>query len=429
MRVLHVLEALRGGTSRHLIDVVRHARGIEHHVAVPPLGRGARTSGALVDAPALDAIVAAGGCLHWVDMRRTPPHPANALALARLDHLVRYLAPAVVHGHSSVGGALGRVAVAAARRGRDGGRGRGGGRARCVAAVYTPNGLATSGAALAIERGLRPLTDRLVAVSPSEADLALTRLSFPPAKVVTIPNGIDLDPPPPAAIDLRQRIGVAPDTPLVGTVARLVEQKAPAQFVAVCAAVARRRGDAHFLLIGMGPLQAEVDAAVARGGVEGGGGGGLGNGGLGDGGLGNGGRGDGGRGGFGRRFHQIEHLPGAAGALDQLDVFVLASRFEGGPYTPLEAMRAGVPVVLSDVVGNHDAVEHGRSGFLRPFADTDAMAGDVVALLADKALRSRVAAAGRHRLAEHFDVRRMGERLAALYAELASRAPDGGRGH
>ncbi len=373
MRVLHVLEAVRGGTSRHVVDVVRHVGGAEHHVAVPPVERPVDASGALVDAPALEAMVAAGAVLHWVDMRRTPPQPANALAVRRLHHLLRYLSPTVVHGHSSVGGALGRMAA------KLGGH----------PAVYTPNGLATSGLALLAERALGPLTDRLVAVSASEANVAVGELSLPPARVAIIANGIDLDPPAAATVDLRQRVGIAAGTPLVGTVARLVDQKAPVEFVRTCAAVARVRPEVHFLLIGMGPLQTAVDAAVAAHGL-------------------------------GSRFHQIDHLADAADALGQLDVFVLPSRFEGAPYTPLEAMRAGVPVVLSDVVGNHDAVEHGLSGYLRRFGDSDAMGGDVLSLLGDPARRARVTSAAKVRLEQRFDVRRMGERLGALYQEVAA---------
>lgn len=376
-RVLHVLEAVRGGTSRHVADVVRAAPHVEHHVALPPIGRLAASSGAVVDEAAVAAMADHGAVLHRVDMRRSPLHPANPVAGARLVALCRQVHPDVLHGHSSVGGALARLAGPPTR----------------VPVVYTPNGLATSASAVRVERLLGRSTAALVAVSDSEAALARRLRLIRPDRLWVIPNGIDLDRPAPGDVpDLRGRLALTPGVPLIGTVARLVDQKAPEDFVAVCAGVTRRRPDAHGLLIGMGPLQPMVDRAVARGGLAG-------------------------------RFHQIKHLPRADAVLDQLDVFVLASRFEGGPYTPLEAMRAGVPVVLTDVVGNRDVIEPGRSGVLCPFGDIDGMARAVVELLEHDGPRVAMVAAATDRLHERFDLQAMGEALTGLYRTVVGEHP------
>ena len=53
--MLHVLEALEGGTARHLVDVVRTAQGIEHHVAIP-----SKRVGGLTDRAATGRMAAAG---------------------------------------------------------------------------------------------------------------------------------------------------------------------------------------------------------------------------------------------------------------------------------------------------------------------------------------------------------------------------------
>lgn len=374
VRVLHVIEAVRGGTSRHVADVVRCTPHVEHHVALPPPSRAASGSGAAVDTASVEAMAAHGAVLHRVDMRRSAAHPANPLAAGRLVALARKVRPDVLHGHSSVGGALARMAAAPSR----------------VPAVYTPNGLATGTAAVTVERILGRSTAVLVAVSDSEAALASRLRLVPSDRIRVIRNGIDLDPPAPASVpDLRAQLGLAPRVALVATVARLVDQKAPDNFVAVIADVLGRRPDVHGLLIGMGPLQAVVDRAVASLGLTG-------------------------------RFHQIHHLPDAWAALDQLDVFVLASRFEGGPYTPLEAIRAGVPVVLTDVVGNRDIVEPGRSGILCSSGDIDGMARAVVELLESPHRRQAMVAAAHARLADRFDVVAMGAGHAELYRSLAS---------
>jgi len=367
-----------------VIDVVRWTPDTVHHVALPRREGVAGRSGALAAGSAWEQLSDAGASLHQVDMRRSPLHPSNGAALAQVHRLIARTGPDVVHGHSTIGGAVARV-------GRWG---------RPVACVYTPNGLMTSSPAVAGERLLGRGTDRIVAVSPGEAARVAALRLVPEDRVVMIRNGIDLRDSAGRgvgpALDIRARFGLAAGTPIVATVARVVAQKAPEQFVRACAAVARRRPDAHFLLVGLGPRQGRVDDEVAAGGLSG-------------------------------RFHQIDHLPDASAVMDQFDVFALLSRYEGGPYTPLEAMRAGVPVVLSDVVGNRDTVTDAVTGFLVPFGDAEATARAIVALLDDAPLRAATVAAASTRLRTDFDARSMGARHAALYAELASGTAAGTR--
>lgn len=353
--------------------MVRHAGGTIHHVAVPPApgagaaGRPGRVvGGALYDEAAVERMRADGAVLHHVDMRRDPLHPANGRAVISLHNLIGRVRPNVVHGHSSVGGALARLA----------------GRAAQVPVAYTANGVATEAPYRLAERGLGRLTWRWVAVSDSEAALASRLGLVAPERLITIPNGVE-PAAPPAGVDLRRLLAVPAGTRLVGTVARLVPQKAPLDFVRVAATVP----DAHFVLIGMGPLQPDVDAEVDRLGLR-------------------------------PRWHQIEHVGDAATLLAHLDVFILVSAFEGAPYTPLEAMRAGVPVVLSDVVGNRDVIVDGRSGLLAPAGDIEILGAQVRRLLDDPALGRALTGAARARLAERFDVTRMGGQLAALYASV-----------
>jgi glycosyltransferase involved in cell wall biosynthesis len=360
---------------RYVLDVVSWAPGVEHHVALPQHEGVAGRSGAVADTRAAGRLRAAGAALHIVDMRRNPLHPTNAAAVRAVAQVISEVRPEVVHGHSSVGGAVARLAA----------------HANGLPCVYTPNGLMTSVPAVVFERGFGRLTARFVAVSPTEGERVVALKLVPESRVAVIPNGIQILPAPAPGDDwddVRGRLGLGPATPLVATVARLAVQKAPEQFVRACTAVARRRPGVHFLLVGLGPQQRRVDRAVAASGLAG-------------------------------RFHQIRHVPDAGALMAQFDVFVLLSRYEGGPYVPLEAMRAGVPVVLSDVVGNHDTVDQGVTGFLVPFAEADAAASAVVRLLDDIVLRTAVVASATARLARDFDVRLMGQRLAALYAELA----------
>ncbi len=364
--VLHVLEALEGGTARHLGDIASHATASRHHVVIP-----LRRVGGLTDETALPRLRAAGATVHHLAMHRTPWSPANVAALHRLRRLVREVRPDLVHGHSSIGGLLARLAVDPRR----------------TPVLYTANGVTTVRAGVAVERALRRRTSVFVATSASEAEhaarLGLTR----GVRVEVIPNGIPLDPPP-TPLDLRATLGLAPDTPLAGSISRLVPQKAPEDLVAASRVLLDLVPGAHVVVIGDGELAGPYEAAVDAAGIR-------------------------------DRMHRIAALPDAGGVLDQLDVFLLASRFEGGPYAPLEAMRAATPVVLTDVVGNRDAVDHDVSGLLVEAGRPDLLGRAAAGLLGDAAARARLGATGRARVVASFDVRAAGAALDALYADLA----------
>jgi glycosyltransferase involved in cell wall biosynthesis len=361
--------------ARHVIDLVRYTAGVDHHVALPP--RGVHGEARAFGMSLRDA----GASLHVVDLRRNPLHLAAFAGALALNRLIRRLAPDVVHAHSSVAGAVVRTCAPP----------------RSGVLVYTPHGLAPGRPAAVIERFLgHRRTDCFVALSPSEAERIGALEIVPMEKVRVIPNGVDLDQPSGAVVDLRVRFGLPPGTPLVGCLARLVSVKAPDVFVQACAEVARRRSDVHFVLIGEGPLQGLVDDEVGRSGMRG-------------------------------RFHRMDGSSGAAALLGQLDVFALLSRSEAGPYAPLEAALAGAPTVLSDVVGNRDVVQDGVSGFLAPFGDVDATAGAIVRLLGDDDLRRSFVRAANERLRARFDVRTMGASWATLYQELASSPAGRGR--
>jgi glycosyltransferase involved in cell wall biosynthesis len=371
LKVLHVLEAVAGGTLRHLVDILHTVPNVEHHVVLPPDHAHPETGELSVNAIAAEEMLDAGATIHRIEMLRNPVHPKNAAGILRLRRLVARLEPTVVHGHSSVGGAFARAAVWGTH----------------VPDIYTPNGVARSRVILMVEKVLAHRTSRFVAVSASEGERALNLGLTSKERMVVIPNGIALEADT-EEYDLRKELQLHADVPIVGTVSRLTHQKAPEDFVRICAEVARTHADVHFVLIGTGQLQHDLDTAVAQAGLT-------------------------------DRFHQIAFVRHASHAISQMNVFVLASLFEGAAYAPLEAMQAGVPVVLTDVTGNMDTIEDGVSGLLFPFGATSAMAAGVRTLLSDDATRQSLVDGALERVHSHFDRRHMGARIEQLYAEVA----------
>jgi len=104
--------------------------------------------------------------------------------------------------------------------------------------------------------------------------------------------------------------------------------------------------------------------------------------------------------------------------LPSFRVIVMTSRWEGLPILPLEAMRAGVPVVAPDVGGLHEVIEHMRSGLLVRRRDAEAFASAIRQVLDDDALRGGLIAGGRERVRERFSEDRMLSELKARYLSL-----------
>jgi glycosyltransferase involved in cell wall biosynthesis len=73
-----------------------------------------------------------------------------------------------------------------------------------------------------------------------------------------------------------------------------------------------------------------------------------------------------------------------------------------------------VPVVATAVGGVPELVEHGVTGLLAPPGRADALADALMRLAGDADLRRRLAAAGRARVEEEFDLERNAERLRAV---------------
>jgi glycosyltransferase involved in cell wall biosynthesis len=105
--------------------------------------------------------------------------------------------------------------------------------------------------------------------------------------------------------------------------------------------------------------------------------------------------------------------------LSAADVFVTATLADNLPYTVLEAMGCGRPVVATAVGGIPEQVVDGQTGRLVPPHDVAALGEALVALLSDPGLRRSYGAAGRARAEEIFEMSRFVGAYESLYAEMA----------
>lgn len=115
--------------------------------------------------------------------------------------------------------------------------------------------------------------------------------------------------------------------------------------------------------------------------------------------------------------------PMAAALFRGCEFFVLPSRMEPLGIVNLEAMAAGKAVVASRVGGVPEIVIEGQTGLLVPSEDVDALAGAMVRLASDPALRGRLGAAGR-RAVDSFTLRATASHYAEIYTQLTARQPE-----
>jgi glycosyltransferase involved in cell wall biosynthesis len=103
-------------------------------------------------------------------------------------------------------------------------------------------------------------------------------------------------------------------------------------------------------------------------------------------------------------------------------LFVTSSVHEGFGLPLAEAMACGAPVLGTEIGAYEEIVRHGESGWLVPPRDPRALADAIRMLWNDAALRERLSAGGRHRVAETFNWRKAAEETLAVYEEVIGTA-------
>lgn len=172
-------------------------------------------------------------------------------------------------------------------------------------------------------------------------------------------------------------------------VGRLVQAKRHDRFLAALARLRQRRPEWHGVLVGSGPLKAQLESVAAKlgllpEGVQ-----------------------------FAGRRDDVPAL------LHKSGVFVLTSDHEGLPNVVLEAMAARLPVVTTPAGDSTELVQDGQTGFVVGLDDFEGLVERIDRLADSPELRRRLGEAGRIRVEEHYSSERLAERLLAVYRDIA----------
>lgn len=365
--VLHIVEASFAGVGRHVIDLANEQARMGHdvHVAFSP----ARESATFRNEREASSAVT----FHSVTMTRSAGL-VDLRAAISLASLVRSLRPSVIHGHSTKGGLMARLVPR-----------------RQAAVLYTPNATYSMNPNLGatartlvgrVERALSRRTDRIIAVSPEEAE-HLRHIGVAADKITVVPNGITPEDPTDRS-EVRSTLDLSTTATVFGFVGRLDDQKAPLTLIKSFVEMAVDHPEAHLAIVGDGPLRADLETARNASPVA-------------------------------DRIHLLGEQPGRW-AMAAFDVFVLPSNYEGFPYVLIEAAQSGLPIVASDRACARQLIPDSDHGRIVPAGDHHALAA-ALAELVDHDTRRELSSAVTL-AASGFTVRGMTDGVEAAMADL-----------
>lgn len=207
-----------------------------------------------------------------------------------------------------------------------------------------------------IERRGMMAADKVVAVSDLTRNIVINKYGIDPSKVVTVHNAVDFS----GRENLKVERGVRDK--VVTFLGRITFQKGPEYFIEAAAKVLKRTDGVRFVMAGSGDMMNRCIRYVARLGIS-------------------------------DRFHFTGFLRGAEvqKMFAMSDVYIMPSVSEPFGISPLEAMRSGVPAVISNQSGAAEVLKY---AFKVDFWDVDAMADDIYALLKYPALADFAAREG-----------------------------------
>ncbi|GAT34892.1 glycosyltransferase [Terrimicrobium sacchariphilum] len=318
-RVLQIVEPGIDGVFRHvegLVDYL-HERNIPVDLAFSSR-RGSDRLLALVE-----RVRERGG--EALDLRvGNTPEPTDVPAILTLVRMTRRRKPAVIHAHSSKAGALMRMLprLLLAQR-----------------TFYTPHAYFGMRNTAGIKAQVFNQVERLlwrkaltINVSQEEADFATGTLGVSERRLRVIPNGVDTRRfrsfTAAEKVAWRLERKMPEDAVVLGTVGRFSFQKNPETLVRAVLNVLPRHPRLHFFAVGTGELVEVCEQMVRTSSVA-------------------------------DRFHRIDYLSDTAPFYGAIDGFALASRYEGLSIAVLEALSAGLPIILTDVPGNRTFLHKG----------------------------------------------------------------------
>ena len=238
----------------------------------------------------------------------------------------------------------------------------------------------------------RALCDTVITTGEAIRDHLVREVGLPPAKVVSIPTGIDtarFDPQKGDGMGVRKALGIRAGVPLAGIVAVLRNWKGQLIFLEAMAKVQAKLPEARALIVGEGPQRRNIERRRRELGLE-------------------------------EAVVLTGHREDVPDVLASLDVVVSASTgAEGVPQILLQALAMERPVVATAVGGIPEIIRDGETGRLVPAESPLRLAEAIGDVLQDPASARVLAVEGGRIVRERWDVERMLDAVERVYSAMA----------
>jgi glycosyltransferase involved in cell wall biosynthesis len=189
--------------------------------------------------------------------------------------------------------------------------------------------------------------------------------------------------------NLRQRLAIQKDAQILLTVGRLSREKGHADLVHAASWLRRMRPELKFnlILVGFGPERESLERLIGRLGL-------------------------------GSNILLACQEPDTAPFYRIANAFILPSHMEGSPHVIFEAVSAGLPIVATQVGGIPELLEDGKTAFLVPPRDPQALASSLIQVLESKEAARNFAENAMHVFRERFRPGASGRALLEVYLEM-----------
>jgi len=332
---------------------------------------------------------AGGHIVYNITIERRISPVSNLKSLWHLYCLFKKERFDIVHVHTPVAAALGRVAAWAAR---------------VPIVIYTAHGFYfhehTSVRArqflVWLEKLLGRITHVVFTQSYEDALTAVREGICSEEKVLWIGNGVDIErfSVQPGSNGIRESLGIPLQDKVVGFVGRLVREKGILELIQAMKLVVEVIPNTMLLLVGDtldSDRDIEAKQAISR---------------LLD------------QNGLGTHVMTAGFVEDIPGVMAAIDIFVLPSHREGMPRTIIEAMASGKPVIATNIRGCREEVAPDLTGLLVPVDNSAALATAIISLLLKPEIARQMGTEGRQRACELFDERIVLDKQVKAYAEI-----------
>ncbi|CAM3259394.1 glycosyltransferase [Lactococcus hircilactis] len=241
------------------------------------------------------------------------------ISYIKINKLIKSVHPDIVHCHSSKAGVIGRIAAK---------------KNHVKKIFYTSHWYSFLSPEFSnlkrkifvfLEKMLsRYATTRTFSTSNGEKQGAIEEKLDKPDKFRVIYNGLSTIPISSSAF-LRKELNLTPQNFIFGNTARLNHQKNPELFVEIAMKVIKIDSNIHFIWIGDGNLKEKMEKKVKENFLE-------------------------------KNIHFLGHKDNAEFIVSEFDAFISTSNGESFGYSAVEALRSGVPVFLTNVMGHSEIV-------------------------------------------------------------------------